>query len=78
MQRKDFITKNSKKIYTIKDGNFIPSLNNYGTIITEDQTIANSFNDFFINVGPELSSKIPHVPIEPLPDSPLDSCSLTP
>ena len=31
---------------------------NFGTIITDPTAISNEFNDFFVNVGPNLASKI--------------------
>ena len=31
---------------------------NSGTIITDPNKIANEFNDFFVNIGPKLASKI--------------------
>ena len=31
-----------------------------GTIITDPSIISNEFNDFFVNVGPNLASKIHH------------------
>ena len=33
--------------------------NNDGTAITDDLDIANKFNDYFINIGPNLAKKIP-------------------
>ena len=29
-----------------------------GTLIKEEKNIANKFNDFFVNIGPKLASKI--------------------
>ena len=33
--------------------------------ITDDHMIANSFNNFFVNVGSELANRIPSSPISP-------------
>ena len=33
--------------------------------ITDDHLIANSFDVFFVNVGPELANRIPSSPIPP-------------
>ena len=49
----DIMNKKSKK--TTNPQNFIDS---EGNTITDEKTAANQFNEFFINVGPNLAAKI--------------------
>ena len=39
----------------------ISEINSGGTVITNKQTIADTFNEYFVNVGPNLAAKIPSV-----------------
>lgn len=54
-----------------------------GTVSSDFKTIANGFNNFFINIGPRLSNDIPHMNVSPnhflnnIP-SPLNSIFLAP
>ena len=39
---------------------------NYGSLTTDMKLVCNKFNDFYINVGPSLSGKIPKQDILPV------------
>ena len=53
-----------RKIVNVKKSTrfSISHLNVNGKIIDEPIDIANSFNDFFVNVGPETEKTVPKVP----------------
>ena len=42
----------------MKQRNFISHFNYNNNEIYDKQEIANGFNDFFVNIGPELANKI--------------------
>ena len=63
----DLVKGNMKKTWAVlneimgkkRDHKSIQELHVDNNIISDQQQIANKFNDFFINVGPNLAKKIP-------------------
>jgi len=47
-------------------GHRVTQLSYRGQTVSDPQSIANSFNDFFSNIGQDLDREIPDVPISPL------------
>jgi hypothetical protein len=57
---KDVLNKNKKKVTKL------PKITINGKLCDDPQQIANSFNQFFTNIGPTLDKKIPNSGISPL------------
>ena len=57
---KDVVNKNKvKKVHS----NF---KSKHGSLTENKTVISNKFNDFFVNIGPNLAKKIPQLGIDPL------------